>query len=76
MNGVDYISNRDKELIVSNADLQDVAIDKDCKKYQVVIPEHSMHMVLAGLIRKPGNEPLIFNPKMNLKFDHSIAMWW
>ncbi|MCU4493125.1 AraC family transcriptional regulator [Acinetobacter guillouiae] len=76
INGTNYISSADKGLILSNADLQDLAIDKDCKKYQVVIPEKSMQKVLGELLRQSVEEPVVFNPEMSLKIDQGIGMWW
>lgn len=76
INGTNYLSNCDKGLILSNADLQDLAIDKNCNKYQVVIPESSMQMVLGGLLHESVDKPVVFNPEMNLKIDKSVSMWW
>lgn len=76
VNGTNYISNSDKGLIVSNAELQDLAIDMDCKKYQVVIPEHSMQIVLGSLLHRSVDQPVVFNPEMDLKIDSAIGMWW
>lgn len=74
--GAKYISNADNGLILSNAELQDLAIDKDCKKYQVVIPERSMQVVLSDLLRQSVDTPIIFNPAMDLSNDSALSVWW
>ncbi|MEL4580958.1 AraC family transcriptional regulator, partial [Acinetobacter baumannii] len=51
--GAHYQSDENRGLIVSNNDQQDLIIDKDCRKFQVVIPERSMQIVLADLLNKP-----------------------
>ena len=63
-------------LIVSNNDQQDLIIDKDCRKFQVVIPERSMQIVLADLLNKPIETPIIFNPEMHLDSEQLIGAWW
>lgn len=74
--GAEYISNCDKGLVLSNNELQDLVIDKDCIKYQVVIPEHSMQQVLGELLHQPLDYPVLFNPEMNLNVDSSLFVWW
>lgn len=76
VNGGKYISDPNKGLILSNSELQDLAIAKDCKKYQVVIPEQSMKLVLESILRQPVNIPIVFNPEMNFKIDNALGMWW
>jgi len=51
-------------------------IDKDCRKFQVVIPERSMQIVLADLLNKPIETPIIFNPEMHLDSEQLIGAWW
>ncbi|MBJ9986009.1 AraC family transcriptional regulator [Acinetobacter sp. S40] len=74
--GVHYLSNEKSGLIVSNAEWQDLVIDKDCKKLQVVIPEKSLHVVLADLLKQPVDKPVIFNPEMHLDSEQLIGTWW
>lgn len=74
--GEQYQSDQQSGLIVSNNDFQDLFIDKDCKKFQVVIPEKSMQSVLADLLNRPINDSIIFNPRMDLNHDQMIAAWW
>lgn len=74
--GAHYQSDENRGLIVSNNDQQDLIIDKDCRKFQVVIPERSMHIVLADLLNKPTETPIIFNPEMHLDSEQLIGAWW
>lgn len=74
--GAQYASNCDKGLILSNNEFQDLVIDKDCIKYQVVIPEHSMQQVLGELLHQPFDCPIVFNPEMDLNADNSLLVWW
>lgn len=74
--GADYLSNQDKGLILSNNELQDLIIDKDCIKYQVVIPEYSMQQVLSDLLHQPIEHAIVFNPQMDLSADSSLYVWW
>ena len=74
--GEHYQSDQSNGLIVSNNDFQDLFIDKDCKKLQVVIPEQSMQLVLSDLLSHPVHESIIFNPNMDLALDQMIGAWW
>ncbi|CAM3059742.1 AraC family transcriptional regulator [Acinetobacter celticus] len=74
--GEHYQSDQSNGLIVSNNDFQDLFIDKDCKKLQVVIPEQSMQLVLSDLLNHPVHESIIFNPNMDLALDQMIGAWW
>lgn len=76
MKGEKYCSDEKTGLIISNAHLQDLTIDKDCKKLQVVIPERSLHIVLADLLKQPVAESLIFNPKMHFDSEQLTTAWW
>lgn len=76
LKGEQYHSNQHSGLIVSNNDFQDLFIDKDCKKFQVVIPEKSMQLVLSDLLNTPIHDSIRFDPKMDLKVHHLIAAWW
>jgi AraC-like DNA-binding protein len=74
--GAHYCSNTNKGLIVSNNDYQDLMIDKDCKKLQVVIPERSMQIVLSDLLNTSIESPIIFNPEMDLDAERLVDVWW
>lgn len=74
--GAHYQSDENRGLIVSNNDQQDLIIDKDCRKFQVVIPERSMQIVLADLLNKPIETPIMFNPEMHLDSEQLIGAWW
>ncbi|WOE32489.1 MULTISPECIES: AraC family transcriptional regulator [unclassified Acinetobacter] len=76
MGGARYCSNQNKGLIVSNNDDQDLIIDKDCKKLQVVIPERSMQMVLSSLLHTSIEKPIVFNPEMDLEAEQLLSVWW
>lgn len=76
MRGEKYCSDEKTGLIISNAQLQDLTIDKNCKKLQVVIPERSLHIVLADLLKQPVIESVIFNPKMHFDSEKLTASWW
>ncbi|WP_425918721.1 AraC family transcriptional regulator [Acinetobacter sp. TSRC1-2] len=76
MRGERYLSDEKNGLIVSNADLQDLTIDKDCRKLQVVVPEKSLQIVLADLLHQPVEKSVIFNPEMHFESEHLITAWW
>jgi AraC-like DNA-binding protein len=74
--GENYVSDENRGLIVSNNDCQELIIDRDCQKLQVVIPERSMHMVLADLLNQSIDQPIIFNPEMHIDSTQLIHAWW
>ncbi|OAL76710.1 AraC family transcriptional regulator [Acinetobacter sp. SFB] len=76
MRGERYLSDQKNGLILSNADLQDLTIDKDCKKLQVVVPEQSLQIVLADLLHQPVEKPVVFNPAMHFDSEYLITAWW
>jgi AraC-like DNA-binding protein len=76
MRGEQYRSDEKNGIIVSNADLQDLSIDQDCKKLQVVIPEQSLQLVLAELLNQPIEKTIVFNPKMDFDSEQLITAWW
>lgn len=69
-------SNMHTGLIVSNAEQQDLFIDKDCRKLQVAIPEHSLETTLAGMLNRPLREPIVFDPEMHVNAEQLIGAWW
>jgi AraC-like DNA-binding protein len=74
--GAKYQSDAHTGLIVSNQDLQDLVIHQDCQKFQVVIPEQSLHQVLAELLNKPLEQALVFNPEISLGMTGLMQAWW
>ena len=76
IHGAKYRSDENCGLIVSNNASQDLIIDRDCHKLQVVIPEQSLQLVLADLLQQPVNAPVIFNPEMQINSMQLIAGWW
>jgi AraC-like DNA-binding protein len=76
MRGEKYSSDEKTGLIISNAHLQDLTIDKECKKLQVVIPEQSLHLVLADLLKQPVKDSVIFNPEMLMDPKQLTHVWW
>jgi len=76
LRGEQYSSNPNKGLIVSNAEMQSLFIDKSCTKLQVAIPERSIQIVLSDLLKKPIHDPVIFNPEMCMENNQFIAAWW
>jgi len=76
VNGARYRSDEHCGLIVSNNASQDLMIDQDCQKLQVVIPEQSIQLVLADLLHQPVNTPVVFNPEMHIDSAQLIAAWW
>ncbi len=76
MHGVQYRSNQDQGLIVSNREQQNLIINKDCKKIHVVIPESSLNKVLSDLLNQPIQDQIIFNPEMQIHSTQLIDAWW
>lgn len=76
MHGVEYRSNENQGLIVSNREPQDLIINKDCKKIHVVIPESSLNKVLSDLLDQPVHNQIIFNPEMQIHSTQLIDAWW
>lgn len=76
LRGQQHRSDTQTGLIVSNAELQDLMIDANCTKLQVVIPEQSLNLVLSNLLHRPVEKPIIFNPQMHIESEQLIAAWW
>ncbi|QKQ69424.1 AraC family transcriptional regulator [Acinetobacter sp. 10FS3-1] len=76
MRGEQYYSDEKTGLIISNAQLQDLTIDKNCKKLQVVIPERSLHLVLADILKQPVEKSVIFSPRMHFDSQQLTTLWW
>ena len=76
LRGKQVHSNMHTGLIVSNAEQQDLFIDKDCRKLQVAIPEHSLETTLAAMLSRPLREPIVFDPEMHVNSEQLIGAWW
>ncbi|OEY93032.1 AraC family transcriptional regulator [Acinetobacter proteolyticus] len=74
--GAKYQSDAQTGLIVSNQDLQDLVINQDCQKFQVVIPENSLQLVLSELLNQPIEEAIVFNPEISLSMTGLMQAWW
>lgn len=74
--GAYFKSDHNQGLIVSNIEQQELIIEKDCKKLQVVIPEYSVQSVLSQLLGKPIDETVIFDPEMPLQKTQFLQIWW
>ena len=76
LRGKQIHSNMHTGLIVSNAEQQDLFIDKDCRKLQVAIPEQSLEATLAGMLNRSLREPIVFDPEMHVNSEPLIGAWW
>lgn len=74
--GAYYQSNTMQGLIVSNREQQELIIEKDCKKLQVVIPEMSIQSVLSQILAKPIHQAVIFDTEMPLQQTSFLQVWW
>lgn len=68
-------SNRDQGVIISPHENQLLAISGDCRKLQVVITREAMSESLEGLLQRPIDAPLRFEPVMDAVAGASAA-WW
>lgn len=76
MNGETHLSHSNNGIIVSSQDQQELIIHRNCKKFQVVIPEESVKSVLSNLLSKPVKERVIFEPDMPFSEDNFLRLWW
>lgn len=74
--GMQFIANTHQGVIVSGNDTQDLLIDKDCIKLQVVIPVQSIEQTLAHMLQKPLHEAVVFDPEMYVNSQPAIGVWW
>lgn len=74
--GATYKSNSYQAVIVSNREEQSLVIEKNCQKFQIVIPESSLQCALSSLIAKPITEPIIFEPLMQIDNHTANKVWW
>ena len=70
-----WLSDRDSGLILSPHETQDLAITGNCRKIIVSIPSPALRQVLEGLLQKPLDTALTFDPQMNAA-DGDQAAWW
>ncbi|MDN0083203.1 helix-turn-helix domain-containing protein [Crenobacter sp. SG2305] len=68
-------SNQDKGLILSPLDSQALTIAGDCRKIIVAIPRPALRQVLEGLLQRPLDAPLVFQPEMDAVMGDQ-AGWW
>ncbi|CAI8870310.1 AraC family transcriptional regulator, ethanolamine operon transcriptional activator [Pseudomonas sp. IT-P291] len=68
-------SDRDQGVIVSPNENQLLAISGDCRKVQVVITRIAMSEALEGMLQRPLDAPLRFEPVMDA-IDGASASWW
>ncbi|VVN98146.1 hypothetical protein PS691_02409 [Pseudomonas fluorescens] len=64
-NGTLLKSNRDQGVIISPNESQMLAISGDCRKVQVVITRAAMSESLEGMLQRPLDAPLRFEPVMD-----------
>lgn len=74
--GAHFKSNHNQGLIVSNIEQQELIIEKDCRKLQVVIPESSVQSVLCQLLAKPLDQAVVFDVEMPLQQTQFLQIWW
>ncbi len=68
-------SDRDQGVIISPNENQLLAISGDCRKVQVVITRVAMSEALEGMLQRPLDAPLRFEPVMDA-IDGPSASWW
>jgi AraC-like DNA-binding protein len=68
-------SDQDKGLIVSPHEAQDLEIAGNCRKIIVAIPRPALRQVLEGLLHRPLDTPLTFQPGMDAASGDQAA-WW
>ncbi|WP_028208551.1 AraC family transcriptional regulator [Paraburkholderia nodosa] len=70
-----WLSDRDSGLVLSPHETQDLAITGNCRKIIVSIPSPALRQVLEGLLQRPLDAALTFDPQMNAA-DGDQAAWW
>lgn len=69
------LSDRDRAVIVSPHDSQELAIAGNCRKMQVVITRTAMRKTLEDMLQRPLDTPLNFVPEMDA-VNGASASWW
>jgi AraC-like DNA-binding protein len=70
-----WLSDHDRGLILSPHETQDLAITGDCRKIIVSIPLPALRQVLEGLLQRPLDAALTFDPHMDAA-NGDQAAWW
>jgi AraC-like DNA-binding protein len=70
-----WLSDQDRGLILSPHETQDLAITGNCRKIIVSIPRPALRQVLEGLLQKPLDAALTFEPYMDAANGDQSA-WW
>lgn len=70
-----WLSDQDSGLVLSPHETQDLAITGNCRKIIVSIPSPALRQVLEGLLQRPLEAALTFEPQMNAA-DGDQAAWW
>lgn len=70
-----WLSDQDSGLVLSPHETQDLAIMGNCRKIIVSIPSPALRQVLEGLLQRPLEAALTFEPQMNAA-DGDQAAWW
>jgi AraC-like DNA-binding protein len=68
-------SDANTGLIISPHEAQDLAIAGNCRKIIVSIPHTAVRHVLEGLLERPLDEPIVFQPAMDAAAGEQ-ASWW
>ena len=69
------LSSRDQGLIVTPHETQELSMTGDCHKVSVVITRMAMRQTLEGMLQRPLDMPLLFEPVMDA-VNGASASWW
>ncbi len=70
-----WLSDQDRGLILSPHETQDLAITGNCRKIIVSIPRLALRQVLEGLLQRPLDAAVTFEPHMDAA-NGDQAAWW
>ncbi|MCW3478424.1 helix-turn-helix domain-containing protein [Neisseriaceae bacterium JH1-16] len=70
-----FQSDQDRGVIVSPHETQALTIAGNCRKIIVAIPRPALRQVLEGLLQRPMDVPLTFQPEMDAVAGDQAA-WW
>ncbi|MEX3672271.1 AraC family transcriptional regulator [Paraburkholderia phenoliruptrix] len=70
-----WLSDRDRGLIVSPQESQDLDIAGDCRKIHLAIPRAALQRVLQTLLQRPVDTHIVFHPDMDAVTGDQ-ASWW
>ncbi|WP_257804056.1 AraC family transcriptional regulator [Burkholderia glumae] len=70
-----WLSDQDHGIVLSPHERQDLAITGNCRKIIVAIPGQALRQVLEGLLQRPLQAPLTFEPRMSAA-EGDQAAWW